>query len=192
MLFNHFAKRKIPVTWPEREGNTLRRLEQDSLPYKINQIHTHTHTHTHIYIYIYIYIYILGQVFLKTMEHCLLYLISIFQVFLFFLCRDPGGKEIDPYLLSKRFRPYFWSSSKVEDIEQFLYHLDPNTRKITRRPEKLQLRIINSVPSSLIKPAFIITSCLNIFFNIYIYIYICVCVCVCVCVCIILYSFSTQ
>ena len=31
--------------------------------------------------------------------------IVIFQAILFFLCRDPGGKEIVPYLLPKRFRP---------------------------------------------------------------------------------------
>ena len=54
------------------------------------------------------------QVLLKTMERCLLFLIVIFQIFfLFFLYRDPGGKGIVPYLLSKRFRPYFWSSSGV-------------------------------------------------------------------------------
>ena len=48
------------------------------------------------------------------------------------------------------------AKSKVEnawakDMGQFLYQLDPNTRKITRRLEKLQLQIINSVPSSLTK-----------------------------------------
>ena len=76
------------------------------------------------YIYIYIYIYIdrerekkcvyLGskllfkQVLLKTMEHCLLFLIL-----LFFYCRDLDGKGIVLYLLPKRFWPYFWSSSGV-------------------------------------------------------------------------------
>ena len=48
------------------------------------------------------------------MEHCLSFLIVIFKVFLlFFLCRNPGGKLIAPYLLSKQFRPYFRSASKV-------------------------------------------------------------------------------
>ena len=42
-------------------------------------------------------------------------------------------------------------SAWAEDMGQFLYHLDPDTRKITRRLEKLQLRKMNSVPSSLIK-----------------------------------------
>ena len=41
----------------------------------------------------------------------------------------------------------------VEDMGQFLYHLDPDTRKITRRLEKIKLKIINSVPSSLRKLA---------------------------------------
>ena len=44
--------------------------------------------------------------------------------------------------------------------------VDPDTRKITRRLEKLQLKIIKSVPSFVV--------------NIYIYIYIYMCVCVCV------------
>ena len=39
---------------------------------------------------------------------CLLFLIVVFQVFwLFFLCRNPGGKRIVQYLLPKHFRPYF-------------------------------------------------------------------------------------
>ena len=46
------------------------------------------------------------------MEHCLLFLIVNIQVLLFFLCRNPGGKE------------------KI--------HLDPDARKITRKLEKLQ------------------------------------------------------
>ena len=41
----------------------------------------------------------------------------------------------------------------AEDMEQFLCHLDPDTRKITRGLEKIELRIINSVPSSLTKLA---------------------------------------
>ena len=44
-------------------------------------------------------------------------------------------------------------SDWAEDIGQFFYHQDPNTRKITRRFEKLQLKMINSVPLSLIKLA---------------------------------------
>ena len=35
------------------------------------------------------------------MEHCLSFLIIIFQVLLFFLCRDPGRQEIVTYLLPK-------------------------------------------------------------------------------------------
>ena len=34
-----------------------------------------------------------------------------------------------------------FKNSQAEDMEQFLYHLDPNARKI--RLEKLQLKIIN-------------------------------------------------
>ena len=52
------------------------------------------------------------------MKHCLLFLIVIFQDFLlFFLCHDPGGKEIVPDILPKRFRPYFWSSTGVVYFE---------------------------------------------------------------------------
>ena len=36
---------------------------------------------------------------------CLSFLFVIFQVLLFFLCWDPGGKEIVPYILPKHFRP---------------------------------------------------------------------------------------
>ena len=53
----------------------------------------------------------------------------------------------------------------AEDMGQILYYLDPNTRKIARRPEKLLLKIMNSVPSSLIKLA-------QKYIYIYIYIYI--------------------
>ena len=49
---------------------------------------------------------LLRQVLLKIMEHCLLFLNVMFQVFLFFLCWDPGGKEIVPYLMPKHFWPY--------------------------------------------------------------------------------------
>ena len=52
-------------------------------------------------------------------------------------------------------------STWAEDMGQFLYHPDPDTRKITRSLEKMKLKIINSVPSSLIKLA-----------GIYIFIYI--------------------
>ena len=61
----------------------------------------------------YIYIYIVKQILLKTMEHCLLFLILFFQVLLFFLCSDLGGKEIVSYLQPKCFRPYLWLSSGV-------------------------------------------------------------------------------
>ena len=60
----------------------------------------------------------------------------------------------------------------AEDMGQFLYHLDPDTGKITRSLEKIKLKIINRVPSSLTKLASIITWCLNIHSSIY----MCVCV----------------
>ena len=41
------------------------------------------------------------------MEHGLLFLIVIFLVLLFFLCRDPSGNEIVLYLLPKRFDQTF-------------------------------------------------------------------------------------
>ena len=52
-------------------------------------------------------------------------------------------------------------SAWADDMGKFLNHLDSNTRKITRSLEMIKLKIINSVPSSLIKLACI-----------YIYIYI--------------------
>ena len=58
-------------------------------------------------------------------------------------------------------------SAWAEDMGQFLNHLGPDSRKIARRLEKLLLKIINTVPSSLIKLAFIITCCLNIHFSMY-------------------------
>ena len=36
-------------------------------------------------------------------------------------------------------------SAWAEDMGQFLYHLDPNTRKIKRGHEKIKLEIINCV-----------------------------------------------
>ena len=42
-------------------------------------------------------------------------------------------------------------SSWTEDMGQFLYHLDPDTRKITKRLEKIKSKKINNVPSSLTK-----------------------------------------
>ena len=44
-------------------------------------------------------------------------------------------------------------SALAENMEQFLYHLDPDTSKITKSLEKMKLKIINSVPSSLTKLA---------------------------------------
>ena len=38
-------------------------------------------------------------------------------------------------------------SAWAEDMGQFLYHLDPNTRKITRSLEKIKLKIINKQSS---------------------------------------------
>ena len=63
-------------------------------------------------------------------------------------------------------------STQAEDMGQFIYHLDPDTRKITWYLEKIKLKIINSVPLSLTKFAWIITCCLNIHSSKYIYIYI--------------------
>ena len=37
------------------------------------------------------------------------------------------------------------------DMGQFLYHLHPDTRKLTMILEKIKIKIINSVPSSLTK-----------------------------------------
>ena len=53
--------------------------------------------------------------------------------------------------------------ARAEDMGQFLYLIDPDTRKITRSLEKIKLEIINSVPTSLRKLAWM---------SIYIYIYI--------------------
>ena len=56
-------------------------------------------------------------------------------------------------------------SAWTEDMGQFLYYLDPDTRKITRQLEKIKLKIINSVALSLTKHA-------RVYIYIYIYIYI--------------------
>ena len=37
-------------------------------------------------------------------------------------------------------------SAWAEDMGQFLYHLDSDTRKITKTLEKIKLKMINSVP----------------------------------------------
>ena len=52
-------------------------------------------------------------------------------------------------------------SAWVEDIGQFFLHQDPDTRKITRSLEKIKLKIVNSVPSSLTNLAWIIC-CQNV------------------------------
>ena len=57
----------------------------------------------------------------------------------------------------------------AEDMGRFLYHVDPDTRKITRSLEKIELKIINSVISSLTKLTWIITCCLNIHSSIYMF-----------------------
>ena len=44
-------------------------------------------------------------------------------------------------------------SDWADDMGQFLYHIDPDTRKITRSLEKIKLEIMKSVPSSLTKRA---------------------------------------
>ena len=55
----------------------------------------------------------LMQVLLKTMEHSLLFLIVIFQVFvLFSLGRDPGGKRIVPYFMPSAFDHTFGSHQR--------------------------------------------------------------------------------
>ena len=50
----------------------------------------------------------------------------------------------------------------AEDMGTFIYYIDPGTRKITKRFEKLQLKMINSLPSSLIKLALNKTCNLNV------------------------------
>ena len=68
-------------------------------------------------------------------------------------------------------------SAWAKDMGQFIYHLHPDTWKITRSLENIKLKLINSVPSPLTKLAWIITCCLNIHslkkwkIEIYIYIY---------------------
>ena len=42
-------------------------------------------------------------------------------------------------------------SARAEDMGKILWHLDPDTRKITRSLKKIKLKIINSVPLSLTK-----------------------------------------
>ena len=80
------------------------------------------------------------QILLKTMEHGLFFLIVIFQVLLFFLCRDPGGKEIVPYLLPKSFRPY---TTTVEYLQYGVVSLPPGSgyKKNNKIPEKLRLEL---------------------------------------------------
>ena len=56
----------------------------------------------------------------------------------------------------------------AEDMGQFLYHLHSDTG----RTQIITIKIINTVPSFLIKHALIITCRLNIQSSIYIYIYI--------------------
>ena len=65
-------------------------------------------------------------------------------------------------------------STWAEDMGQFFYHLDSDTRKITSNLEKIKLKIINSVPSSLTKLALIY---INIFFiSFSLFISVCMCV----------------
>ena len=52
-----------------------------------------------------------------------------------------------PMMITKSMIESAWA----EDTGQFLYHLDSDTRKITRSLEKIKLKIIKSVPSTLIK-----------------------------------------
>ena len=66
-------------------------------------------------------------------------------------------------------------SAWAEDMGQFRYHLDLDTRKISRILEKIKLKMINKQCSIVFN---------KICLYIYIYIYMCVCVCVCVFVCV--------
>ena len=99
----------------EHQGNPYKRHDTMIYIYRERE-RKRVRVRESIYIYIYIYIYILKsaylgckllfkQVLLKTMEPFLSFLIVIFHVLLLLLYQDPGAKEIDPYLLSKRFRP---------------------------------------------------------------------------------------
>ena len=67
-------------------------------------------------------------------------------------------------------------STWAEDVGQFLYHLDPDIRKITRSLKKMESKMINSVLSSLTKLP-----------RIYIYIYS---VCMCAYVCAFIYIYA--
>ena len=79
-------------------------------------------------------------------------------------------------------------STWTEYMGQFLYHPDPDTKKIKRRLEKIKLKIINSVPSSLRKLSRIIT-CFNIHIYIYIYIYKYMYMYIYTCICIYIYVY---
>ena len=69
-----------------------------------------------------------------------------------------------PLMMTKSMVESTWA----EGMGQFLYHMDPDSRKITRNLEKLQLKIMKCL-LSLIKIAWIITCSLNIHSSIYIY-----------------------
>ena len=72
---------------------------------------------------------LIRQVLMKTIELGVLFLIAFFLVFLlFFLCRYPPRMSTK-YMVGITWAPY---------IGEFLYLLDTNTRKISRRLEKLQ------------------------------------------------------
>ena len=62
-------------------------------------------------------------------------------------------------------------SAWPEDMGQFLYHLDPDTRIITKILEKMKLEIMNKQRSIVFNK-----TCLKK--NLYTYICLCVCVCV--------------
>ena len=157
--------------------------------------HTHTHTHTYIYIYIYvnydsdisnfststfifkmkeknqkpmfyIYIYIFKQVLLKTMEHCLIFLILFFQdSLLFFKCRDMA-KESSHIFNPRAFNHTFGRHQGY-----------PDTRKITRSFEKMKLKMINEQCSIVFNKTCLNNNLLSKCKHFKKRIYVCVCVC---------------
>ena len=74
---------------------------------------------------------------------------KILQIFKTVKSQTVNEKTTIPLLTIKSMVESPWT----EDMGQFLYHLDPDTRKITRRLERIKFKIINSVPSSQTKLA---------------------------------------
>ena len=90
-----------------------------------------------VFAYIYIYIYIFKQVLLKMIEHCLS------SSVLFFKCLNKKSncqlKTKLPLMTTKSMVKRAWA----EDMGQFLYPLDHDTRIITRKLGKIKSNIIN-------------------------------------------------